>query len=76
MKAILNQLFEHQRLTEQQAYEVLTKIGNGEYNTSQIASFLTVFLMRNISVDELRGFQKALLDLLSLIHISEPTRPY
>lgn len=71
MKAILNQLFEHQRLTEQQAYEVLTKIGNGEYNTSQIASFLTVFLMRNISVDELRGFQKALLDLCLKMDFSE-----
>lgn len=71
MKAILNQLFEHQKLSEQQAYDVLTKIGNGEYNTSQIASFLTVFLMRNISVDELKGFQQALLDLCLKMDFSE-----
>lgn len=71
MKAILNQLFEHQKLSEQQAYEVLTKIGNGGYNTSQIASFLTVYLMRNISVEELRGFQKALLDLCLKMDFSE-----
>ena len=71
MKAILNQLFEHQKLTEQQAYDVLTKIGNGAYNSSQIASFLTVYLMRNISVDELKGFQKALLDLCLKMDFSE-----
>jgi len=71
MKAILNQLFEQQRLSERQAYDVLTKIGNGEYNSSQIASFLTVFLMRNISVIELKGFQKALLDLCLKMDFSE-----
>jgi anthranilate phosphoribosyltransferase len=71
MKSILNQLFEQQRLSEQQAYDVLTKIGNGAYNSSQIASFLTVFLMRNISVDELKGFQNALLDLCLKVDFSE-----
>jgi anthranilate phosphoribosyltransferase len=71
MKVILNQLFEQQKLSEQQAYDVLTKIGNGAYNSSQVASFLTVFLMRNISVDELKGFQKALLDLCLKIDFSE-----
>lgn len=71
MKAILNQLFEHQKLSEQQAYDVLTKIGNGEYNSSQIASFLTVYLMRNISVEELKGFQNALLDLCLKMNFSE-----
>ncbi|TXB64300.1 anthranilate phosphoribosyltransferase [Vicingus serpentipes] len=71
MKVILNQLFEQQKLSEQQAYDVLTKIGNGAYNSSQVASFLTVFLMRNISVDELKGFQKALLDLCLKIDLCE-----
>jgi len=71
MKAILNQLFEHQHLSKSQAYDVLTKIGNGEYNQSQIASFLTVFLMRPIAVDELKGFQQALLDLCLKMDFSE-----
>jgi anthranilate phosphoribosyltransferase len=71
MKAILNQLFEHQKLSEQQAYDVLTNIGNGAYNSSQVASFLTVYLMRNISVEELRGFQNALLDLCLKMDFSE-----
>lgn len=71
MKAILNQLFEHQQLSKSQAYDMLTKIGNGEYNQSQIASFLTVFLMRPIAVDELKGFQQALLDLCLKMDFSE-----
>jgi anthranilate phosphoribosyltransferase len=71
MKATLNQLFDHQKLSENQAYEVLTKIGNGEVNPSQTAAFLTVFLMRNISVGELKGFQKALLDLCVKLDFSE-----
>ncbi len=71
MKATLNQLFEHQTLSEQEAYDVLTRMGNGEYNHSQMASFLTVFLMRNISVEELRGFRNALLDLCLKMDFSE-----
>ncbi len=71
MKTILNQLFQQQKLSEQQAYSVLTKIGNGEYNAAQIASFLTVYLMRNISVEELKGFQTALLDLCVKMDFSE-----
>jgi anthranilate phosphoribosyltransferase len=71
MKKVLNQLFEQQKLTEQDAYDILLKIGKGAYNSSQIASFLTVFLMRKISVDELKGFQKALLDLCLKVDFSD-----
>ncbi|MEO1257747.1 MAG: anthranilate phosphoribosyltransferase [Bacteroidota bacterium] len=63
MKKILNQLFEHRKLSREQSREVLTKIAQGEYNHSQIAAFLTVYLMRSISVEELAGFREALLDL-------------
>ena len=61
MKKILNKLFEQQRLTKQEAKEVLTQIAAEKYNASQMASFLTVFLMRPISVNELAGFREALL---------------
>lgn len=63
MKKILNQLFEHRKLSRAQSREVLTNIANGVYNDSQIAAFLTVYLMRSISVEELAGFREALLDL-------------
>lgn len=63
MKKVLNKLFEHQRLTREEAYETLTEITRGEVNEAQIAAFLTVYLMRSISVEELDGFRQALLDL-------------
>ncbi len=63
MKIILNHLFEHRKLTREESREVLTNIANGAYNESQIAAFLTVYLMRSISVEELAGFREALLDL-------------
>ncbi|MCC9135299.1 anthranilate phosphoribosyltransferase [Pontibacter silvestris] len=63
MKEILNHLFEHKTLTKEQAYEVLVNVTNGKYNQNQISSFLTVFMMRSITVEELEGFRDALLDL-------------
>ena len=63
MKHILNQLFDHQKLTKEQAKEVLINISKDKYNPSQLAAFISVYLMRNISVDELAGFRDALLDL-------------
>lgn len=63
MKQILNRLFEHQYLNRTEAKEILTKMAAGEYNESQIAAFISVFLMRSISVDEFLGFADALLDL-------------
>lgn len=71
MKVILNKLFEQQTLSEEDAYKVLTRIGKGDFNHSQIAAFLTVYLMRNISVEELKGFRNALLDLCLKIDLSE-----
>lgn len=63
MKQILNQLFEHEKLSKEQAQEVLINISKEVYNPAQISAFITVYLMRGISVEELRGFREALLDL-------------
>lgn len=63
MKDILLHLFAHRYLSRQEAYNIMQNIGQGAYNESEKAAFLAVFLMRNISVDELQGFKKALLDL-------------
>ncbi len=71
MKTILNKLFEQQRLTKQEAKEVLIQIANETYNASQMASFLTVFMMRPISVNELAGFREALLELAVKVDLSE-----
>ena len=63
MKKILQYLFEHKALSRQQAKEVLTSIAGGQYNDSEMAAFITVFLMRSITIDELQGFRDALLEL-------------
>ncbi len=63
MKEILNYLFSSKTLTRDDARTVLTNIAGGKYNDSEIASFLTVYLMRSITVDELSGFRDALLGL-------------
>jgi len=71
MKAILNKLYEQQRLTKQEAKAILIEIASEKFNNSQIASFLTVFLMRPISVDELSGFREALLELSVKVDLSD-----
>jgi anthranilate phosphoribosyltransferase len=63
MKQILNQLFDHKKLDKAQAKEVLLKISSNDYNAAQIAAFVTVYLMRSISVEELDGFREALLEM-------------
>lgn len=63
MKATLNYLLNHQTLDQHTAYQTLLGIGHGEYNPSQIASFLTIFAVRGITVEELCGFRDAMLEL-------------
>jgi anthranilate phosphoribosyltransferase len=63
MKKILQYLFEHKTLERQQAKEILLNISRGQYNDSEISAFITVFLMRSITIDELQGFREALLEL-------------
>jgi anthranilate phosphoribosyltransferase len=63
MKNILNKLFNYQSLEEGEAREILTNLASGYYNSSQMAAFMTVFMMRNITVDELSGFRDAMLEL-------------
>ena len=71
MKNILNKLFDQQRLTKSEAKKVLVEIAEEKFNTSQLASFLTVFMMRPISVDELNGFREALLELAIKVDLSD-----
>jgi len=63
MKKILQYLFEHKTLSRDTAKEVLTQIAQGVYNEHEVTSFVTVFLMRSITIDELMGFRDALLSL-------------
>lgn len=55
-------MFEHKNLSRDEARDVLLNIADGRYNDAQLAAFMTVFLMRSITLDELTGFRDALLE--------------
>ena len=71
MKKILNFLFENKSLSRTEAQRILTSISRGEYNSTQIAAFITAYGMRNITVQELQGFRDAMLDLCVKIDLSD-----
>ena len=71
MKTILNRLINHEILSKSEAKEVLVNISSGHYNNSQIASFLTVYMVRNITIEELSGFREALLELCIPVNFSD-----
>jgi anthranilate phosphoribosyltransferase len=63
MKKILQYLFEHKTLTREAAKDVLVNIGKTVYNEHEVTAFMTVYLMRSITIEELQGFRDALLEL-------------
>ena len=70
MKKLLQLLFEHKTLSREQAKEALLNIGKGQYNEHEITSFMTVYLMRSITIEELQGFRDALLELCVPVDLS------
>lgn len=70
MKAVLEKLIQYETLTQAEAKAVLMDIGQGQCNSHQIAAFLTTFMMRTVTVEELSGFRSALLDLCVAIDLS------
>lgn len=72
MKQVLNELIDHQSLTKQEARQVLIELASGNYNPSQVSSFMTVYMMRNITVEELEGFRDAMLELCIPVQFDEP----
>ncbi|WP_242132788.1 anthranilate phosphoribosyltransferase [Aestuariivivens marinum] len=71
MKKLLNRLINHENISTEEAKQVLVNISNGMYNQNQIASFLTVFMMRSITLEELQGFRDALLELCIAIDLND-----
>ena len=71
MKETLNKLINHETLESEESKQILVNISNGMYNQSQIASFLTIFMMRSITLEELSGFRNALLELCIPIDLKD-----
>jgi anthranilate phosphoribosyltransferase len=72
MKAILNELIDHRSLTKETAREVLVSLASGKYNISQTTAFMTIYMMRSITVDELQGFRDAMLELCIRADFDQP----
>ena len=72
MKHILNELMEHRSLTKETARQVLVELTSGKYNHSQTTAFMTVYMMRSITVDELQGFRDAMLELCVPVKFDQP----
>ncbi len=71
MKQLLNRLINHETLSKSEAKSVLVNISSNQYNANQVASFMTVFMMRNITIEELSGFREALLELCIPVDFSD-----
>lgn len=71
MKDILNRLYNHERLSKTDAKQILIDIASEKYNDAHLASFMTVFMMRPITADELSGFRNALKELAIKVDFSD-----
>ncbi|TXD46671.1 anthranilate phosphoribosyltransferase [Polaribacter sp. IC073] len=71
MKTILNKLYKHERLSKPEAKQILKDIAAEKYNDAHLASFMTVFMMRPITAEELAGFRDALMELAIKIDVSD-----
>jgi len=72
MKQILNELIDSRSLTKETAHRVLVELTSGKFNMSQIAAFMTVYMMRSVTLDELQGFRDAMLELCVPAHFDQP----
>ena len=71
MKEVLNKLFKYESLSREEASDILSNLATGQYNQSQMAAFLTVYLMRSITVEELEGFRDAMLELCVKVPVED-----
>lgn len=71
MKQLLIKLIECQKLTFEESRALMHGIAHNEVNEAQIASVLTAFFIRSISIEELRGFRQALLDLAVRVNLND-----
>lgn len=71
MKQYLQKRISGEILSKIEAKEALSIIGKGEANVSQIAAFLTTYMIKSITADELEGFRDAMFDLAVTVNLSE-----
>lgn len=69
MKTELNQIYAQEPLSRQAAYEMLSRIGNGEAGDVEIAAVVSAINMRPAVLSEIEGFRDAMLDLATPIDL-------
>ncbi|GEN65634.1 anthranilate phosphoribosyltransferase [Chryseobacterium rhizosphaerae] len=69
MKEILQYLFNHNTLSKSEAKATMIEIAQNKFNAAEVTAFVSVFLMRNITLKELEGFREALLQMAVPVHI-------
>ncbi len=70
MKITLEMLLKGSILNTEEAYQLFSKLTNNEFSEAEIASLLTVFRMRAVTVNEFRGFRKAFLEKCISVDLS------
>jgi anthranilate phosphoribosyltransferase len=70
MKTILQKLIQHRTLTREDAKNILKNIAGELYNRSQVTAFMSVYMMRSITPEELAGFRDALIELCVPVDLS------
>src|SRR5688572_13049242 len=63
MKNILKKLFEYKALSREESRQAMLDIAAGVYNESELAAFMTVYLMRSITIEELQGYRDGLMEM-------------
>ena len=63
MKEILQYLFNHHTLSKSEAKAIMIEIAQNKFNATEVTAFISIFLMRNITLPELEGFREALLQM-------------
>ena len=71
MKQLLIKLIECQKLSFAESKSLMYGIAQNEVNDAQIAAILTAFLIRPISIEELRGFREALIELAIRVSLND-----
>src|SRR5690606_13155419 len=69
MRRILEKLYEGGILTTDEAFQVMTDIGEGRGSNEVLASLLTVYRMRPITAGEFSGFRSAMYELSNQVRL-------
>ncbi|MCB0346190.1 MAG: anthranilate phosphoribosyltransferase [Bdellovibrionales bacterium] len=71
MKTVLNQLFDHRTLSAEESHALLIGMGENAYSEAEMAACLGAFRMRSMTVAELEGFRRAMLQLCRRVDLSK-----